>query len=212
MAIREFSPDVRRAKIAFVGRNAPSQEHVHFQSRGLYLSEPATAEQLSNPLYAATLDAVLLIQDPNKLITLPLKLPTIVPGLLDQDVRVYVRLATDANRTGKPRELVLGALQSGKIPVANLFPEEWAATEESRRERLNSFLAPCVFIFDAASDWAAIANQVCDSPAGPPAKSDLQLDERLLIERFGSEGHQERITLLKRAFWNCFQSQTLRSH
>jgi hypothetical protein len=78
---------------------------------------------------------------------------------------------------------------------------------ESHRERENSFLMPCVYLFESASSWPDIATVVCDRPADPPPNFELKFDERVLHDRFGSEGHLERVLLLKRAFWNCSELQ-----
>ena len=203
MAIREFSPEgIPRAKIAFVG-GLPQGNHLdRFRERN-FECEPSVPPQLRDSNYAAQLDAVIWTQDPNKLNTLPRELATTVPSLLDHDVRVYVRLATDAKFTDTPRRLVVNALLEAAIPAANLLRDEWQATPEDRRERENSFLLPCVYIFDSGQSWADIAALVCDRPACPLSKSGLKVDEKVLLKRFGSDGHRERVMLLKRAFWNC---------
>ena len=203
MAIREFSPEgTPRAKIAFVGGLPEAEDVNRFKERS-FLCEPCTPEELRRTGYAAQLDAVIWTQDPVKLNTVPRELGTIVPNLLDHDVRVYVRLATDEKLTDTPRKLVVNALLESGIPVANLRPEEWQTIPESRRERENGFLMPCVYIFDSAPKWPDIATLVCDRPAGPSPKFELKFDDKFLRDRFGSDGHRERVLLLKRAFWNC---------
>lgn len=207
MAIREFSPEgIPRAKIAFVG-DLPQGDHLdRFRERN-FECEPSAPQKLLDSNYAAQLDAVIWTQDPHKLNTLPRELGTTVPSLLDHDVGVYIRLATDSGLTDTPRRLVVNALLEAAIPVAKLLPNEWQSMPESRRERENSFLSPCVYIFDSASSWIDIAALVCDRPAGPSPKSGLKVDENILLDRFGSDGHQERLVLLKRAFWNCSELQ-----
>jgi hypothetical protein len=203
MAIREFSSEgAPRAKIAFVGSLPEAQDLERFKERN-FLCESCIPEELRRPGYAAQLDAVIWTQDPVKLNTLPRQLGTTVPNLLDHDVRVYVRLATDQKLTETPRKLVVNALLESGIPVANLLPEEYKAIPENRNERMNSFMMPCVYIFESAEEWRDIAPLVCDRPAGPSPKSDLKVDEQFLLDEFGSDGHPERVMLLKRAFWNC---------
>jgi hypothetical protein len=196
MAIREFSPEgTPRAKIAFVG-DLPEADYLdRFKERN-FRWEPCTPEELRRTGYVAQLDAVIWTQDPKKLNTLPQELRTIAPYLLNYDVRVYIRLAS-------ARSLVVNTLVEDAIPVANLLREEWETIPESRRERENSFLMPCVYIFESASLWPDIAALVCDRPAGPSPKLDLTIDEEFLRDEFGPDGHAERVILLKRAFWNC---------
>jgi hypothetical protein len=179
MAIREFSPEgTPRAKIAFVG-GLPQAEYLdRFTERNFKIAfdgdypqecldwfknrnfecERCTLEQLRGAEYPGQLDAVIWTQDPTKLNTLPRELRTIAANLLNHDVRVYIRLAT-------ARTLVVNTLIEGAIPVANLRPEEWQTIPESRRERENSFLMPCVYIFESAWTWPEIATLVCDRPA-----------------------------------------------
>jgi hypothetical protein len=207
MAIREFSPEgTQRAKIAFIPSLPPTDYLDRFSERS-FECEPCTPEKLCQSEYAAELDAVIWTQDPDKLNTLPRQLGTTAPHLLDHDVRAYVRLATDNKLTGTPRKLVVNALLEGGIPAANLRPSEWRTTPEASRERENGFLSPCVYIFEPASSWADIATLVCDHPAGPSPKSGLKVDEKYLRNTFGSDGHAERVMLLKRAFWNCSELQ-----
>lgn len=203
MTIREFSAEgAPRAKIAFVGSLPETEDLERFEERN-FLCESCTPEELRSPGYAAQLDAVIWTQDPVKLNTLPRELGTTVPNLLDHDVRVYVRLATDQKLTETPRRLVVNALLESRIPVANLLPEEYKTIPENRSERRNSFMMPCVYILESAEKWRSIATVVCDRPAGLSPKFDLKVDETFLRERFPSEGHLERVMLLKRAFWNC---------
>ena len=62
---------------------------------------------------------------------------------------------------------------------------------------------PCVYIIDTvSSSWIDVAALVCNRPASP-IKLGLSFDEDILLDRFGPEGHAERVILLKRAFWNC---------
>ena len=207
MAIREFSPEgAPRAKIAFVGGLPQAEYLTRFRERNFWC-EACTPRKLRGSAYAAQLDAVIWTQDPKKLNTLPRELRAIAANLLNHDVRVYIRLTTDENRTDTPRRLVVNALLEAAIPVAKLLRSEWETTPENRRERENSFLSPCIYIFEPASSWMDIAALVCDHPAGPPQKPDLKVDETFLRNRFGSDGHAERVMLLKRAFWNCSELQ-----
>jgi Ternary complex associated domain 9 len=201
MAIREFSPEgTPRAKIAFVG-GLPEPEYLgRFKERDFFCDDTATLKKLSQSEYAAELDALIWTQDPKRLNALPQELRTVVANLLNHDVRVYIRLAT-------ARSLVVNTLLEDWIPVAKLLPSEWRAIPESHRERENSFLMPCVYIVESASAWSDIATLVCDRPAGPPPKAKLKFDEEFLRNKLGSDGHAERVMLLKRAFWNCSQLQ-----
>jgi hypothetical protein len=196
MAIREFSSEgAPRAKIAFVG-GLPEVEHLAWFKMRNFACVVCTPDDLRRAEYALELDAVIWSQDPKKLNTLPQELRATAPNLLDHDVRVYIRLAA-------ARNLLVNTLIESAIPVANLRPEEWQTIPESRREIENSFLLPSIYIFESASLWPDIATVVCDRPAGPSPKLDLNFDEQFLQDTFGSDGHQERIMLLKRAFWDC---------
>ena len=130
MAISEFWPEVTpRAKIAFVGE-VPSAEHLDSFQRN-FTWEPSnpndqvTLDKLRDTDYIAKLDAVIWTQDPKNLKTLPRELIEIGPRLLDHDVRVYIRLATDDQKTAMPRQLVINPLRKGLLPTANLRPAEW---------------------------------------------------------------------------------------
>ena len=203
MAIREFSPEGRpRAKIAFVGEVPSAAELDRFRERG-FQCEASTPDKLADPTYAAQLDALIWTQDGNKPSSLPRQLGSVVPCLLDYDVRVYIRLGADRGQTDTPRKLVVNALLESKIPVANLRPVEWQSIPKNHREREHGFLLPCVYLFDTASSWVDIAALVCDRPASSSPKTGLVFDEKVLLDRFGPDGHSERVILLKRAFWNC---------
>jgi len=207
MAIREFSPEgTPRTKIAFIPSLPPGEYLGRFGERS-FQCELSTSEKLCQSEYAAELDAVIWTQDPKKLNTVPRELRTIAADLLNYDVRVYIRLATDEKRTDTPRKLVVNALLESGIPVANLLPSEWQAIPEASRERWNSFLSPCVHIFEPAMSWADIAALVCDRPDRPSPNLGLNVDETFLRDRLGYDGHSERVLLLKRAFWNCSELQ-----
>jgi hypothetical protein len=203
VGIREFSAEgVPRAKIAFVGHMPEDHDLRCFRERNYYCEE-LTPEALFKSGVAAQLDAVIWTQDSTKLNSLPRRLSEITPGLLDLDVRLYVRVATTETPSETPRRLIVNALLEGKLPVANLRPGEWQDIPEKQRERENGFLLPCVYVFDTASTWGEVASLVCDRPAGSLPKSKLRFDERELRERFKVSGHEERIHLLRRSFWDC---------
>ena len=206
MTIREFSPEgTPRAKIAFVG-GLPKPEDVDWFGKRQFACESCTPEDLRRTEYAIQLEAVIWTQNPEKLNTAPREMGTTVPQLLDHDVRVYIRLATDENLTETPRKLVVNSLLESKIPVANLRPEERHTILESP-ERENNFLMPCVYIFESAFSWPDIATVVCDRPADPSPSFELRFDETFLHDRFGFEGHAERVLLLRRAFRDCSELQ-----
>jgi hypothetical protein len=203
MAIREFSSDGSpRQKIGLVGLMPQEGELKRFRERK-FLCESLTPEYLRGSEDIAQLDAVIWTPDSRKPSALLSALKMTVPRLLDHDVRVYLRIVTDEKLGDTPRKLVVNSLLEIGMPVANLLPEEWRAIPEVRRERQNNFLSPCVYVFDAASDWVDIATMVCDRAAGPSSKSGQIFDEDLLRHCLGSDGHDERVILLKRSFWNC---------
>ena len=201
MAICEFSSEGSpRQKIGLVG--GMPEDLQRFRERE-FLCESLTPEYLRGSEGIAQLDAVIWTQDPRKPSALLRELATTVPRLLDHDVRVYLRIVKDEKMGDTPRKLVANSLLEIGMPVANLLPEEWRSIPEARRERQNSFLSPCVYIFDAASTWIDIATLVCDRTAGPSPKPGRIFDEDLLRNWLGSNGHEERVILLKRSFWNC---------
>ena len=215
MAIREFSPEgTPRAKIAFVGEVPSDEDLKRFIERKVTwepskANGPVTLDQLRDPDYIGKLDAVIWTQDPKNLKTLPKDLLDIGPRLLDHDVRVYVRPVTDDQRTAMPRQVIINPLRKGLLPAAGLWPEEWQSVPENLRERERSFLQPCVYIIDTMMSWGDIAALVCDRPAGPLREFELKFDEAALLTRFGSDGHDERVMLLKRAFWNCSELELI---
>ena len=203
MAIREFSPtDPLRARIAFVGAEPLEEDLQRFRERDLECQICET-ERLRDHNFAASLDAVIWTQDPKKPNAIARELREMAPDLLNRDVRVYVRLAVDDNQTELPRKLVVNGLRSAELPVARLLPAEWQQIPADRRERENGFLLPSVYIFDAAIDWARIASVVGTRLAGPFPASGPTFDEKPFRDRLGDDGHDERVLLLRRAFWDC---------
>jgi hypothetical protein len=201
MAIREFSPDGSpRAKIAFVGDMPCEEDLKRFTERGFHC-ELLKSEQLHQ--YAAQLDAVVWTQDRHKPNTLPRELAEIAPKLLDNDARVYVRLAVDENLTAMPRTLVVNAIVTTGLPVGNLRPDEWRNIPSDRQERQGSSLLPCVYIVDSGEPWAYIATLVCDRPASPSFEPGPTFKQHVLKKPLDPKGQTERVLLLKRAFWDC---------
>ncbi len=210
MAIREFSPEgsskgSSRVKIGFFGHMPPSSDLRHFEIRKFRCDE-LIVEQLERSETLAEL--VALIWTPKKLNELPRDLHSIIPALLNNDVRVYIRLPKE-DEGGRPsivRRAVVNALGERGIPTANLYPEEWRALPPNLQERQGGHFLPSVYIFEARdSSWPNIASIVCDHPAGPPPKLTLKFDPQSLVDGFqgSSEGHAERVLLLQRAFWDC---------
>jgi hypothetical protein len=210
MAILEFSPEgsskgSSRVKIGFFGHMPPSPDLLHFEIRKFSCDE-LTVEQLEKTETAA--DLVALIWTPKKLDELPRHMRSIVPTLLDNDVRVYIRLLEEheGRRSSLTRRAVVNALRERGIPTANLYPEEWRALPPNLQERQGSHFMPSVYIFEPAdSSWPNIATIVCDHPAGPRPKLTLNFDPQSLVDGFqgSSEGHEERVLLLERAFFDC---------
>ncbi len=206
MAIREFSPEgtqgTRRAKIAFLGYMPAAEDLRQFELRR-FKCEEWTLEQLRQSEKLAELDALIWTQRSDKPNELPRQLRSVVPSLLDHDVRVYIRLAEGKDGTDTARRLVVNALGEGRIPPANLYPEEWRGLPVDLQERQGGNLMPNVFIFEANDAWPGIATIVCDHPAGPVPKFKLSSNAAILDGRFDSGSHEERVLLLQRAFWNC---------
>src|SRR5207245_1999513 len=82
------------------------------------------------------------------------------------DVRVYVRIAPDLGAPPSARKLMVDALLSLNVPLANLQPDERDRIRRALLEREGSLLAPCVYIFDSGVDWISTAHIVSDHPAG----------------------------------------------
>jgi hypothetical protein len=225
MAIHEFSPEgsskgASRRKIGVLGYIPPSSDLRQFEIRG-FKCEEMTLEKLKQPETIAELVALIWTQRSERPNELPRQLGEIVPALLDRDVRVYIRLAKDAEirfaaedeirfekegkiRPSMARQLVVDALRARGIPTATLYPAEWRALPPDFQEREGSHFMPSVYIFDATAAWPDIATIVCDHPAGRRPKLNLNFDPKVLEEAFqGSEGHAERALLLQRAFWDC---------
>lgn len=208
MAIREFSPDGSpRVKIAFVGDMPGEEDLKWFTARG-FRCELLKSGQLQQD--AAQLDAVIWTQDPDKLKALPRELAEIAPKLLDHDVRVYVRLAVDEDRTAMPRALVVNAIVAAGLPIGNLRPEEWRRIPPDRQERQGSSLLPCVYIVDSGEPWPRIATLVCDRTASPSFVPGPEFDQHVIENSLDADGQAERELLLKRAFWDCSHLELVR--
>ena len=112
MAIREFSPELPRAKIAFFN-GLPSDSLEQFTGRR-FECVSCTEEELRNPDFIALLDAVIFFQNPEKRNALGPMLRATIPMLLNNGVSIYVRIASDPDKTRAARGLVLGAMLVAK--------------------------------------------------------------------------------------------------
>lgn len=203
MPIREFSFEgFPRKKIGFYKEMPAEPDLERFKERE-FECKLYTEKDIQNPELVVQLDAVIFSQKPEKRNALLPMLNKTIPMLLNNDVRVYIRIALDPNETSAARNLVIDALLTSNFPLANLQPEEWARIPEGSREREGSNLAPYVYIFDATANWASVAHTVCDHPAGNPPNKKLEID-RYDISRLRrvDEYFKEDLLLLQRAFFN----------
>lgn len=204
MAIHEFSPKwVSRAKVAFF-KELPSEPDLKRFTERNFQCTPCTEEDLRNPNFIASLDAVIFFQNPKKRNALGPVLRATIPMLLNNGVSVYVRIASDPDKTRAARQLVIDALLAASAPLANIPRVEWTKIPEASREREGSNLAPYVYISDSAEPWAQFAHIVCDHPAGnTPNNQVLSKDVVRKLRKLGEDGHEERLLLLRRAFSDC---------
>lgn len=202
MPIREFSSTgVPRAKIAFYKELPLASDLERFKERK-YECVPCTKEDLLNPGFVALLDAVIFSQNPEKRNALQPVLRAVIPLLLNNDVRTYVRIAQDPDKGKGARKLIIDTLLDLRAPLANIFREEWERIPEELRERELSNLAPYVYIFDYFESWVSVAHTVCDHPAGNAPNMKLKFDGHD-IQSLGQDGYDEWLILLQRAFSNC---------
>jgi uncharacterized protein associated with vWA-MoxR-VMAP ternary system len=219
MAIREFSPEGSSKgssprTIGFIGRMPSDQDLSQFTNRKFYPKE-MTLEQLKQSDAIDGLAALIWTQRQERPNELPRQIGDIARVLLDNDISVYIRLAKedesyvrpakeDKSRASVARQVVVDALREGKIPVANLYFEEWKRLPPPLRERQGSHFMPSVYIFDTTDSWEFIATIVCDHPAGRSPKRWPNFDDKPLADAFQEpERHAERVLLLRRAFWDC---------
>lgn len=202
MPISEFSSKgVPRAKIAFY-KELPLESDLERFTERKYECIPCTKEDLQNPEFVALLDAVIFCQKPEKRNALNTVLRAVIPSLMNSDVRAYVRIAEDPDKSIVARKLVIATLLNMCAPLANINRAEWDQIPEKSREREGSNLAPYVYIFDCTENWISIAHTVCDRHAGTAPNTDLIFDGHD-IRSLGEDGHDERLMLLQRAFSNC---------
>jgi hypothetical protein len=202
MPISEFSSKgVPRAKIAFYKELPLAVDLERFKERK-FECVSCTEEDLQKPGFVALLDAVIFSQKPEKRNALGPVLRSTIPRLLNNDVRVYVRVAPDPDKTAGARSLIIDTLLDLGAPLVNASPEEWNRIPRTSREREGSYLAPYVYIFEFNESWASIAHTVCDHPAGDTPNTELNFDGHDIIS-LGQDGHDERLMLLQRAFANC---------
>lgn len=202
MPISEFSSrGVPRAKIAFFNELPSPSDLERFKERK-FECVPCTEEDLHNPKFVTLLDAVIFSQKPQKRIALVPVLLAVIPLLLNNDVRVYVRIAQDPDGTHAARKLIIDPLLDLPAPLANISPTEWDQIPEASRERVESRLAPYVYIFDSSESWANVAHTICDHPAGSTPNTELSFDG-YDIKSLDQDGQDEWITLLQRAFFDC---------
>jgi len=202
MPIREFSSTgVPRAKIAFYKELPSASDLERFKERK-FECVPCTMEDLQNPGFVTLLDAVVFSQNPEKRNALQPVLRAVIPLLLNNDVRTYVRIAWDPDEGEGARKLVIDTLLDLRVPLANIRREEWERIPKKLREREGSNLAPYIYIFDCTESWASVAHTVCDHPAGNAPNTKLKFDGHD-IQSLGQDGYDERLMLLQRAFSNC---------
>jgi hypothetical protein len=206
MAIREFSLErsskgSSRRTVGFLGQKPSGSGLEVFKLREFEVRE-TTVDEMRHSETIAQLGAVILTQ-PDKLSELR-QIIDIVPHLLDNDVRVYIRLAEPEKRRAIARLLVVNSLREKGIPTANLYPAEWRELPPHLQEREGSRFMPSVYISDAEDSWVKIATIVCDHPAGPSPKLKLDFDPKSLDDGFrDADRHAERVLLLQRAFHDC---------
>lgn len=202
MPISEFSyKGVPRAKIAFHKEPPLAADLERFTERK-FECVTCTDEDLQNPGFVALLDAVIFSQNPEKRNALQPVLCAVIPLLLNNDVRTYVRIARDPDEGEGSRKLVIDTLLDLCVPLANVRREEWERIPKKYREREGSNLAPYVYIFDCNESWVSVAHTVCDRPAGNAPNTKLKFDGHD-IQSLGQDGYDERLMLLQRAFSNC---------
>lgn len=204
MAIHEFSPKwVSRAKIAFFDALPLAPDLDRFTERN-FQCKPCTEEDLRNPNFIASLDAVIFFQNPKKRNALGPVLRVTIPMLLNNGVSIYVRIASDPNKTRGARQLVVDTLLATGAPLANITRVEWMQIPKALREREGGNLAPYVYISDSAEPWAQFAHIVCDHPAGnTPNNQLLSKDVKNVVRKLGGDGYEERLLLLRRVFSDC---------
>lgn len=203
MAIREFSPDgVPRLKIAFLNEMPEGSVEARFKERG-FVCVKCTESELTDPGFVSFLDAVVFFQRPEKRTGLN-KVLEMVPLLLNNDVRVYIRIAPDPDKTSAARDKIVDALLRLQLPMANVTNKEWGLIPDAKREREKSFLAPYVYLIDASADWSKITHVICDRPAGDTPNTELKIEGSAHLGN-GEEPaiQRERLLLVQRAFHDC---------
>ncbi|UCV21501.1 hypothetical protein [Ferribacterium limneticum] len=202
MAIREFSPEgVHRLKVAFFNELPEESIESRFKERG-FVCIKCTESELTDPSFVSFLDAVVFSQRPEKRTGLNKVLET-VPLLLNNDVRVYIRMASDPERTSGARDKVVDTLLRLQLPMANITPEEWSRIPDQRREREKAFLAPYVYLVDASADWSKITHVICDRPAGGTPNTAIKINGSDYLANGDLAIHRERLLLIQRAFHDC---------
>ena len=202
MPIREFSMrGVPRSKIAFFKEMPPASDLERFRERR-FDCVTCTEKDLGDPGVVALLDAVIFSQKQDQRNSLCAIFPATIPMLLKHDVRVYVRIAPDPDKTPVARKLVLDALLSLGVPLGYLQPDELERIPNGLRERESSLLAPYVHIFDSGVDWRTIAHIVCDHPAGNAPNKILKIDG-LNASEISLPDREEGLLLLQRSFFDC---------
>ncbi len=208
MAIREFEANgVHRAKIGFFdARLTTSDDLSRFKERKFECVD-CTEHELRDPEFVASLDAVIFSQNPQRRQALVDVLSATVALLLNNDVRVYIRIAPEA-RPYSPeagpysRKVIVDSLLQLNVPLANLREDERQQVPKMFREREGAMLAPSIYLFDSGVGWTDIANIVCDHPAGKAPNRDLLPDgcDRSLLD---ADKQDEGLLLLQRAFCDC---------
>lgn len=201
--IRKFSDKGQsRARIAFLNGIPPEISGSNHFTERKFECVPWQEADLDNIEFIAQLSAVIISQQSDKRNALGNIFESLVPRLLDYDVRVYVRIARDLDGTATARRLVVDSLIALGLPVVNLQQEEQARFPVTLKEREGSFPAPYVYIFDSGVEWPEVANVVCGHPAESELNTGLDPDG-CNLEKLYPESYSEWLVLLQRAFWDC---------
>ncbi len=201
MPIREFSSGGPRRRIVCVGDLPSDSEQAAFTDRGYQLL-PFSPTLLTEPAELAALDSVVFSQRAKAPTQVVRHLEQYVPRLLDNDCRVYVRVATSKVLQNHGRAIVVGALRRLRLPVGELTPQERASIPPQEREREGLPLAPFVYVCEPGYTWPRIAQLISTNPAGRSPNTGLRID---VVDSRGRQIvlGETRELLLKRAFDNC---------
>lgn len=205
MPIKQFSEGAARKGVVYFGDKLADNEKTVFTTRGYQVFHSSELDS-GDPSKLAAVDSVIFVQSAQKPTAIVRELKRYATILLEQDCRVYVRVASNEQLQQQGRTIIVNTIADLRLPAANLRREERDQLAIEFREREGIRYAPYIYVCDVALQWDDIAKLINDNPAGKAPNPNLKI-----LDHHGGALNlsREREILIRRAFEDC---KTVRLH